>query len=77
MRSEDLTTEQAAKLRESIRPMLAYLHRLRERMTANGFLADDKLFRLVNDARNNLQDLNSELHRLSCKSGVGRPRREN
>lgn len=56
--------------------MLGYLHRLRERMTENGFLPDDKLFRLVDDAYCRIHYLNSELHYLSWNRGVGRPRRE-
>ena len=50
MNRDDLTHEQAGKLREVIGPQMGYLFRLRERMTKKGFLADDKLYQLVDKA---------------------------
>jgi len=67
-----LTSEQAKRVRESIVPMLGYLHRLRARMDAVGFVPEDKLLRLAEAAENALHALVVELHYESCEHGVGR-----
>jgi len=72
MDANDLTTEQAAKIRAALVPTLSYLGRLRERMDKTGFTPDDKLRGLTSQAYNALHHLCVELHYLSCSGGVGR-----
>ena len=76
MDTDDLTTDQARQLHERIRPMLAYLYKLRGRMEQRGFPRDDELRQLVERAYDSVHRLSVELHYLSCKSGVGRPPRK-
>jgi hypothetical protein len=64
---------QAAKLLKTLRPMLGYLYRLRERMDKVGFISSDPLYRRVCRAYDSLHALTVELHYLSCK-GVGKGR---
>ena len=66
-----ITHEQAGELNEHLRPMLAYLGRVRNRLQAVGYLPDDPLYRRVNDAYNGMHALTVEVHYLSCKGGVG------
>jgi hypothetical protein len=49
MRSDDLTCEQVENLAEHIGQMLAYLHKLDQRMVANNFSVDDPV-RVANAA---------------------------
>jgi hypothetical protein len=72
-RGMKLTSEQAAALGEKIGPMLNYLGRLREWMTKVGFPMADPLYQTVRKAEVALQGLTTELHYLSCASGVGKP----
>lgn len=72
MRSEQLTERQLEALAARVRPMLTYLVRLEARMEQQGFSKDDRLLRLVRDARRAVHDVHLELHYLSC-DGVGRP----
>jgi hypothetical protein len=76
MVTDDLTTDQAKQLQERIRPMLAYLYKLRARMEKRGFPRDDNLRQLVERAYESVFCLSNELHYLSCKTGVGRPPRK-
>jgi hypothetical protein len=76
MNCDDLTHEQAGKLREVIGPHMEYLFRLRERMTKMGFLTDDKLYQLVDKAYGAMHSLFIELHYMSCQSGVCRPSKD-
>ncbi len=76
MNRDDLTHEQAGKLRDVIGPQMCYLFRLRERMTKTGFLPDDKLYYLVDKAYDAMHKLFIELHYMSCQGGVCRPRKE-
>ena len=71
MDSRDLSKEQAAKLQRQVRPLLVYLHRLRDRMEYRGWAPKDKLFKLVVDAHEAVFQLHVELHYLTCDSGVG------
>ena len=71
MRSDDLTCEQARKLKEQLWPMLNYLGRLQKRIDKRQFPRDDKLAELVRDAYKAMHALNVEVHYLSC-NGVGR-----
>jgi hypothetical protein len=72
MDSRDLTTEQAAKIRDAIRPHLAYLRRLQVRMERRGFIPTDELFQAATRAYDATHDLWVMLHYLSCRSGVYR-----
>ena len=72
MESSDLTPAQAKRLKESIRPMLGYLSRLKKRMEKRNFPHDDMLLRAVVKAYDAMHALNVELHYLSCESGAGR-----
>lgn len=75
MDANDLTTEQAARMRASLIPALGYLGRLCRRMEQKGFAPDDKLYGLATKANDAMQHLCVELHYLSCSGGVGRCRR--
>jgi hypothetical protein len=72
MRSDDLTSAQAQKIKASIRPMLGYLIRLKKRMEKRRFPSDDGLFQTVLRAYDAIHELNVHVHYLSCESGVGR-----
>jgi hypothetical protein len=76
MDSRDLSTQQAAQVRDAIRPHLAYLRRLRVRMERRGFPPTDELFRLTDEAYSATHALWVGLHYMSCRSGVYRPSRE-
>jgi hypothetical protein len=45
MQVDDLTRERAAALKNKLRPMLAYLGKLKRRMVQRGFLNEDPLQR--------------------------------
>ena len=66
------TREQAEVLGRAIRPKLAYLVRLRERMEKARF-TQDPLSTLVLEAEHALRDLAGALHYQSCQHGTGRP----
>jgi hypothetical protein len=68
-----LTREQAAALNERIGPMVAYLVRLRERMTKVGFPMVDPLYQSAREAEIAIRDLWVKLHYASCAGGVGKP----
>jgi hypothetical protein len=72
MDRNSITKDQAKTLNAAIQPKLAYLYRLRERMTKAKFPPDDKLYCLVERAYDAMHRLFIELHYLSC-DGVGRP----
>ena len=71
MDRESVTKDQAKTINASVQPSLAYLFRLRERMTKTGFPPDDPLLKLVDKAYDSMHRLFIELHYLSC-DGVGR-----
>lgn len=77
MDANDLTTDQAARIRASLVPALGYLARLCRRMELAGFAPQDKLYGLASRANDTLEHLCVELHYLSCSTGVGRSRRPN
>lgn len=76
MEGHSLDPEHARQVRETLGPMLRYLNRLKERLLAVGFPPADPLTQLATNAYNALHALNVELHYQSCRSGVGRPPRE-
>jgi len=76
MDSEDLTTEQARKMHESLFRLANYLHRLVARMEKRGFPPNDRLYEHTKKAYNAVCSLCVELHYLSRKNGVGTPRKE-
>jgi len=68
MDSSQLTTEQAAKIRDAIGPTVGYLCRLVRRMERRGFPPDDKLFKLATEAYD-------KMYHLSIRfDGTARPR---
>jgi hypothetical protein len=71
MRSNDLTPEQAHAIHERLRPIVAYLLKLEERMEERDFPRDDQLYRMVKQAHDAVHALFLETHELGCK-GVGR-----
>ena len=75
MRESDLTPEQANILRERVRGMLAYFHKLRRRMEQRRFPPNDPLWLQVDAAYQALFTLHVSLHYLSCPSGTAQVRR--
>src|ERR1700683_541084 len=71
--SDDLTSDQALKLREQIAVRLRWLTKLQARMQRMGFPPTDKLTIAVSAVRNTMQDLHTAAHYASCKHGVGKP----
>jgi hypothetical protein len=78
MRSDDLTPAQGQKVQGKVRPILAYLNRLKKRMEKRRFPVDDRVYLSVLKAYDAIHELNVHFHYLSCESGVGRkvPTRE-
>jgi len=72
VKSLDLTTGQAAKINDRIRPLVSYLYRLKERMERRSFPRDDPYYLLVVRAHDAMHRLFVETHYMSCKQGVGR-----
>src|SRR3954447_17801180 len=75
MQADDLTREQAAALKNKLRPMLAYLGKLKRRMVQRGFFNEDPLLAAVVKAENELHALHCQVHYLSCGEVVGENRR--
>ena len=75
MQADDLTREQAAALKNKLRPMLNYLGQLKRRMTYRGFLRGDPLLDAVVHAKNAVHALHVQVHYLSCVDVVGRLRK--
>ena len=73
MSSDDLTPAQAEALKARVAVLLRFLNRLQERMNRLTFPVDDPLWLGVVHARNAAQDLFVACHYAGCKSGVGRP----
>ena len=72
MDSGDLRPDQSARLRDAVRPPLAWLGRLRKRMDELGFPPQDPLYQSVLRAHNAMQELHVRAHYGACTSGVGR-----
>ena len=68
MTSDDLMSEQVAALTASVRRRLRYLGKLRDRMNANGFPPDDRLYRAAQDAFNAVHALSVAM--LACEPGT-------
>ncbi|HUE70803.1 MAG TPA: hypothetical protein VMP01_07925 [Pirellulaceae bacterium] len=66
--------KQQGALLNRVWPMLGY--RVRVRMQQRHFPADDRLYRMVVEARVRMHSLTVELHHMSCQGGVGRPGRQ-
>ena len=73
MDSSQITTDQAAKIKDAIGPAFGYLSRLVQRMERRGFPPDDQLFKLATAAHDRMQHLWITLHYMSIKEGVWRP----
>jgi hypothetical protein len=56
----------AEAIKQKIRPMLAYLNRLKRRMNDQKFPHNDPLFNEVVDAADAMHKLNVSIHYLSC-----------
>jgi hypothetical protein len=69
---KQLTRDQSKLVDNRLRPMLGYLNKMLDRMHTVGFLPDDKLLRLVVEARDAMHGLCVELHYASCGHGVGK-----
>lgn len=67
-----ITVEQAAKVREQLLPSLRHLQALRNRLQQRGFLPDDRLRQLVEQAHDAVHRLTIDLHYRSVKGGVCR-----
>jgi hypothetical protein len=76
MNSSELKTWQAAKMKAKLGPFLSYLYHLVQRMNQRGFPPDDKLYQIALRTYNDLHHLCMELHCLSCKSGLGRGKKD-
>ncbi len=72
MDSRDLTPDQLHALTARLRPTLGYLRKLIERMEAEGFPAQDKLYRTTGEAEDRMQHLLTVLHYLACAETTGR-----
>jgi hypothetical protein len=72
MDSSQITTEQAAKIKDAIGPAFGYLSLLVRRMERRGFPPDDQLFKIATAAQDRMQHLWITLHYMSIKEGVGR-----
>jgi hypothetical protein len=66
MTGDDLTAAQLEAISMRIRSMLGYLNKLKRRMDANSFPADDELRLLVNDAEDAMHRLGVSVHTRSC-----------
>jgi hypothetical protein len=71
---DSLEPWQAERIMERLQPSLAYLNRLRRRMERRGFPPNGRLYRMVSEAQEAVNDLYVELHYCSCDSGIGRER---
>jgi len=50
MDNSDLTSDQAAKMRDAMSPYIRWLHKLRRQMEVRGFPKSDELFQVVDHA---------------------------
>jgi hypothetical protein len=69
---KQLTCEQAKLVDNRLGPVLGYLNKMLDRMHIVGFAPQDKLMRLVVEARDAMHGLCVELHYQSCGHGVGK-----
>jgi hypothetical protein len=76
MNSKQLAAWQAKRISAAIGPGFGYLVRLRTRMEKVGFPSNDPLFKLVVNAEDAMHRLTVAMHYEGCKSGVGRPDKE-
>src|SRR6478736_6569139 len=65
MTSSDITTRQAEKIYEALRPTLGFLTQLEGRLAELGFSMTDSYFQKVTAARDAFQRLTVESHELS------------
>ena len=70
--NEDLTIEQATRLRDQIAARLRWLTKLETRLKRLGFRPKDKLQVATIAASAAMQDLHVAAHYASCKHGVGK-----
>jgi hypothetical protein len=75
--SDDLTPDQAERLKDVVGRQLRFLNRLVARMQQRQFPTDDPLWIGAIAARNAAQDLFVAAHYAGCKSGVGRSAKDN
>jgi hypothetical protein len=72
LRSPQLATEQARKLREQVAARLRYLSRLVERMTKLGFAPGDDLYDAAIRAQAVVHELHVKSHYAGVQHGVGK-----
>jgi hypothetical protein len=68
-----LTTSQAAKFAERIRPVLRFLCLCRKRLDAAGYDPSSSFYTAVSQAYDAVYALHIELHYQSISQGIGRP----
>lgn len=82
MEAKDLAPEAAEKMYIALRPAFEYLVALQHRMEERQFAYTDRLYLEVKAARDNMQLLCHDLHKLAChnfypkgdgKVSVGKP----
>jgi hypothetical protein len=72
--SRCLTRQQARAFRERLAPMLRFLHRCRTRLEVLGFDRDGAIYRVVADAYDAMNSLDTELYPQASAHGNGRER---
>lgn len=76
MSSDDLTSQQAEALRQTIGRQLRYLNRLCARIQVLRWPLDDPVALAAQQARKAMQDLYTATHYAACRHGVGRAEKE-
>ena len=66
MEAKDITPEAAEKMYAALRPSFDYLAALQARMEERKFFGSDRLYLEVKAARDTMQLLCNDLHRLAC-----------
>jgi hypothetical protein len=72
--SRHLTRQQARAFRDRLAPMLRFLYRCRTRIEVLGFDREGALYRVVADAYDVMNRLDTELYRDASAHGNGRNR---
>lgn len=76
MKSDDLTTAQAAEMRDRLNGLRQYVNLMANRMALRRFPPNDPLYVDTLKTKDALQSLWMRLHYLSCSHGVGAPERK-
>lgn len=73
MSGDELTAAEAKAIHEAVRPTLAFLTRLAERLAHLQFGPEHGYYVLVVAARDAVHALSVGTHYRTCEGGVGRP----